>query len=180
MPNLQRGYSVPLFIVIALLLLTIPAYYWLRINNLNFSSSGENVRGVKSIGTPYHKPGFSVSVSTDVETWDLVEYLCNTREECLESISSGRRLGTVSGGPTELHEVFVEYMPSWNDYSYIKYYVRSGWYATQKNFRIAKLGDVPGATKETITDGGVTYEVVLAPVPDLKDAFFVSAHFTDR
>ncbi len=179
MPKLQRGSSVPLFIVITLILLAIPAYYWLSLNNFNFSTSSKNVRGVASIGNVYDKPGFSVTVTSTAETWDLVEYLCSSREECLETLDSGKRLGTISGGSTELHEVFVEYSPKWDEYAFIKFYVRPGWSATQREFKIANLGDIPGATREVVSDGTYIYEVVIAPVVEVKNTFYRSAYFTD-
>lgn len=175
----QRGYSAPVIIIIALLLLAVPVFYFTRTKNLSLFSSVD-VQGASSVGNINAQPGFSVSIISDSETWDLVEYLCKDLKECTASLTSGRRLGTVSGGKTDLHEVVVTSASEWDSYDYVKYFVRSGWYSQNKMFRVANLGDVPGSQVRTISDGAVSYEVVISPTKDLRNNFYSSAVFSDR
>lgn len=175
----QRGYSAPVIIIIALLLLALPVFYFVRDNNLSPFSS-RNIQGASSVGNINSYPGFNVSIVSDSETWDLVEYLCKDLKECTLSLTSGRRLGTVSGGKTDLHEVVVGYTPKWDNYSYVKYFVRSGWYSQNKMFKVVDLGDAPGSEVRTISDGAVSYEVVIMPTKNLKNNFYSSAIFSDR
>lgn len=172
----QKGFSVPVLLILALLVLAIPAYY-LSSANLNERKA---IRGASSVGYESSQPGFGVSVLAQSETWDLVEYLCETKEECLSSLTSGRRLGTVSGGQTELHDIFVAYSNEWEDYSYVKFYVRSGWYAENRKFTITELGNIPGAEVHVLIDSGAEYEVIVAPTKDISTTFFQAASFSDN
>lgn len=172
------GYSVPIVIVIALLLLVIPAYFFIETNNFN-SSSSENIRGAQTVGDAYAKPGFSVSITAQAATWDLVEYMCKSLDECISSVTAGSRLGTVSGGTTDLHEVIISYSDEWKDYEYIKFYVRSGWYTEGGMFKVIDLGEVPGSDIYTLSDGTNNYEAVIAPISSLTKNFYSSASFSD-
>jgi hypothetical protein len=175
---MQKGYSVPLIIILVLGLLAVPAYYWTTTNSVNFSSS-KTVKGISTTGNIYASPGFSVSVTSNAETWDLVEYLCKTLEDCTSSLNSGSRWGTISGGKTDLHEVVVESSQDWDDYKYIKYYVRSGWFSKDKGFDVVSIGDMSGSKVHKIVEGGTEYQVVITPVSDLMYSFHKSAHFSD-
>lgn len=174
----QKGYSVPLFLIVTLVVLTVPAYYWVSTNQLNVSAS-RDIRGAASTGNSHSAPGFSVSIVSASPTWDLVEYLCKSQEECSTSLTSGRRLGTVSGGETEFHEVIVEYSAEWQDYKYIKYFVRPGWNASDSNFTVSTLGDIPGSEVLSLAENGDEYVAVIAPISSLKNGFYTSATFSN-
>jgi hypothetical protein len=162
-----------------LALMSIPTYYWVSNNQLDYLTQENNVKGVSTMKQSSTTAGFGVSIVSSSATWDFVEYLCKTESECLSDLNSGRRLGTVSGGETDLHEVVIEYTPDWNDYEYVKYFVRSGWNSTGKIFNVVSLGEIPGSELYEITEGGEVYNVVLAPISSVKDSFYRSATFSD-
>lgn len=172
------GFSIPIVIMIVLFLLIVPVYFFVHTNNFN-SSSSANIKGAQTVGDAYAKPGFSVSVTAQASTWDLVEYMCKSLDECLTSVTAGSRLGTVSGGTTDLHEVVVSYSDEWKDYEYIKFYVRSGWYTNGSMFKVVELGNVPGSDIYTLSDGTNSYETVIAPISSLTKNFYSSATFSD-
>ncbi len=72
--------------------------------------------------------GLKVTVLSPSSSWDLMQYLCKTREECEKSQTSGKWWATVSGAPTteDGHEVFIERSPAWEDYGFLKVMVRQG------------------------------------------------------
>lgn len=173
----QRGYSVPAFLILLLLLVAVPVLYWVSTNDL--SASSQDVRGASTTGSILAKPGFKISVSSKANTWDLVEFLCKSLEECTDSLTSGRRLGTVSGGAADMHEIVVEYTSEWDDYKYIKYFVRSGWYSQSQPFDVVDVGEIPGAEVYNISEGMQTYQTVIAPTSSLESSFYSSSHFSD-
>lgn len=178
MRSKENGFSA-LILIIVLGLLAIPIYYWVSTNSLGIYKDTE-VKGAQTTGRAYSRPGFSVSIVSNSPTWDLVEYLCTSEEECLKSIDSGRRLGTVSGGKTDFHEVVVDYNPEWDNYDYIKFFVRTGWGSNDTEFQVTEVGDIPGSTIKVISDGTMKYEVVIAPTELLKNTYFASSSFSDK
>ena len=89
--------------------------------------------------------GLKVTVISPSSSWDLLQYLCKTRNECETSLTSGKWWATVSGAPTteDGHEVFIEKSDGWSGYPYIKLYAKSS--------------------------GGVTYRTL-----DSQDPYFVA------
>lgn len=177
-PTTEQGFSAILLLIILVAFMAVPTYYWYSSSQENYAA--ENVKGASTVGAVSDKPGFSVSVVSESPTWDLVEYLCTDEEECLSSLTAGRRLGTVSGGETDLHEVVVEYSTEWDDYEYVKYFVRSGWAGESASFKVSDLGDIPESALHEIKDGSVIYDVVLSPVTVVSGAFYTSATFSDN
>jgi hypothetical protein len=175
----EKGYSVPLVLIIVLVLFSVPLFYWVTSNDFNASAS-RNIRGATTSNNVNERPGFSVNITSTSQTWDLVEYLCRTQEECTTSLTSGRRLGTISGGQTDLHQVIVEHTKEWDGYKYIKLYVRSGWYSAEREFNVISAGKIPGSQIYTLSEGSETYEVLVAPIAEVASTFFESAHFSDN
>lgn len=178
MRNAQQGFSALLLLILVLAFIAVPAYYWYS-NNTKSLGPASDVQGASAVKNTLASSGFNVSIISNSATWDLVEYLCKTEEECLNSLNSGRRLGTVSGGETDLHEVVVEYSPEWDDYDFIKYFVRSGWYSGGRLFKVRDLGDMPGSVVKQVEDSGDTYDVVLSPISGIKSNFYNSATFSN-
>lgn len=180
-PN-ENGFSAVFTLLVIFSVVAVPAYfvYYKSTSDANKSTSLEtSVRGASSFRDPSSKPGFSVLVQSDSGTWNLVEYLCNDLDECLSSLNAGRRLGTVSGGATDSHEVVVSYSADWAEYDYIKYFVRSGWYTSSGDFKVITLGDIPGSEKHVIDDNGEQFEVVVSPIVNVTNSFYPSATFSD-
>ena len=171
----QRGFSAVVLLITLLVVTSLPVYFLLS----KGKDSASQVMGA-STTVSQMRPGFSVSISSLAQTWDLVEYLCETKEECLDSLTSGRRFNTVSGGQTELHDVVVNYSKEWDNYSYIKYFVRSGLYKQGTEFKIVNLGDVPGSSVHEVYDGTYKYSIVLLPIKSIQTSFYTSAVFSDN
>ncbi len=177
---MERGYAVPLILILVLAILIVPVIFWISTNSVNLSSSTPEVRGAVSVSGNKSSKGFSVTVTANnADTWDLIEYLCQSVDECVVSIDSGRQWGIVSGGKSDLHEVVVNVPNDWQDYDYIKYFVRSGWFGDNRGFKVVSAGNVPGSEVYTIEDAGVAYEVVVTPLDPLYNGFYQSAHFSD-
>jgi hypothetical protein len=168
---MRRGSAWPLMLIVALFL-TIPLGYWY----LSYRASMKNVRGAK---TSEIENGLYVVVNSDTGTWDLNSYLCKSKLECLESLTSGVKLETKSGGRALGYEVDLVYENQWSDYSFLKVFVKPGWGAQGRAFKIIDPGVVKGASSEKINLDNVMYEVVLIPVRDLKSGFFKGAEFSD-
>lgn len=174
----QRGFSALILITIVSVLLAVPAYLYASGNLVGLKSVATDVKGASTKAST--GSGFNVFITSQSPTWDLVEYLCTSKEECLTSLNSGRRFGTVSGGETDLHEVVLSYTPEWGNYKYVKYYVRSGLQTSGAIFRVLDEGDIPGTEVETITDGTARYTLVLIPISAVKESFYTSATISDR
>ena len=171
----QKGFASPLilFLLVSVFML---AGFWIFTNDINVSSSS-NVHGA---ATPLQnaKPGLGVSVISS-GTWDLYEYLCTTKAECTQSLQSGKRFGTISGGATSLHSVEIENSPEWEGYSFLKLFVKSGGQNNVVNYKILGVGDVPESSVVSLSDGGVVYNAVIIPLNNAVNAYFKSATFTD-
>jgi hypothetical protein len=168
---MKRGSIWPILIIIALFLM-IPLGYWY----LRYRDSMKNVKGAK---TSEITNGLYVTVDSNSGTWDLNSYLCKTRSGCLESLTTGEKLETKSAGRAIRYEVDLVYQDSWKDYSFLKIFVKSGWGAQTKVFKVINPGTVPDTSLEKIDSAGVTQEVVLVPVSELKSGFFKGAEFSD-
>jgi hypothetical protein len=173
----QSGYAAPLILIILLLVLAIPVYFFASSDS---TPESENVRGASSSGN-ISDAGFSVLVTSESETWDLVEYLCEDLDSCIKGLDSGKRWGSVSGGKTDLHEVVVGYSNEWKGNEYIKYFVRSGWDVQKGStgFEVVDVGEVPGSDIYSLSDGSSNYDVVIIPISSISKDFYTSAHFSD-
>jgi len=71
--------------------------------------------------------GIKVTIVSPNSSWDMMEYLCKTLEECEKSSTSGKWWTTVSGAPTAAdgYEVSVERSADWGAYNYIRFSVKS-------------------------------------------------------
>jgi hypothetical protein len=118
-------------------------------------------------------------VVSGVGTWDLVEYLCESLDECTDSAYSGKRWGTLSGGSSTGHEVVVEATKEWEDYEYIKYFVRPGWASDSVVFDVVDMGDLPESQVYTLSDGISSYNVVVSPISEVISKYSKSATFSD-
>ncbi|MBT6401243.1 hypothetical protein HN803_05435 [candidate division WWE3 bacterium] len=168
----MRGFSVPL-VLIAVLLVGGLAFFTYS------NTKSDDVMGV-STSVVQKGPGVTFSVISKTPAWDLVEYLCESAEACLTSVGAGTRLGTTSGGATELREVTTLYSPDWNEYSYLKIFARPSWIVGDPAFRVVTPGDVPGTLIEKIPSSGEYQDVVLIPLKEISDTYYKSATFSDR
>jgi hypothetical protein len=168
----MRKGSVWLLLLIVAAFLMIPLGYWY----LNYRASVKNVMGAK---VSEIEDGVYIVVNSNTGTWDLNSYLCKTKQECLESLTSGVKLETKSGGRALSYEVDLVYENQWSSYAFLKVFIKPGWGTQGRPFNVIDPGTVKGASSEKINLDNVTYEVVLIPVVDLKSGFFKGAEFSD-
>ncbi|KKU49885.1 MAG: hypothetical protein UX79_C0012G0007 [candidate division WWE3 bacterium GW2011_GWB1_47_11] len=166
---------MPTVLILVLTLAALPLIFWAVSTNFSFGST--NVKGSAISAVP--SLGFSVIVNSSLGTWDLVEYLCVSLSECTSSLTSGKRLGSVSGGGDGSHEVIVEATEDWSKYSYIKYYVKPGWLTPGLSYKVTDLGKIPGSQIHEITENGKIYQTVVSPVTPVLSAFYKSASFAE-
>ena len=176
---MQKGYSVPIVIIAIVLFLLLPLSFFVYKNNFSFSSTSKNVKGASVEGDGFSRPGFSVSISSKNGNWDFVEYLCNSLNECNQSLYSGVRWGVTSGGATENHEIVVENTDEWGKYAYVKYFVRPAWPTTQRSFKVVNLGTYPDSKVYTLSDGNEDVETVIAKLIPGDTKFYISSSFAD-
>lgn len=168
---MRKGSALPLLLIVTLFLM-VPAVYWY----IGYRDSVNNVKGAKTSEIEY---GLYVTITSNKGTWDLNSYLCKSKSECLESLDSGNKLDTRSGGRAVEYEVDLVYSEQWANYSFLKIFVKPGWGAQERVFKVLNPGLVQGTTVEKITSDGVRQEVVLIPVKELKAGFIKSADFSD-
>ncbi|KKS16347.1 MAG: hypothetical protein UU77_C0054G0006 [candidate division WWE3 bacterium GW2011_GWC1_41_7] len=164
---------MPLILIIVVLV-AFPVGYYFYTQNIN----SDNVKGMSADVT--RKPGFGVEIVSLGGTWDLVEFLCTTLEECTKSAVSGKRSGSVSGGTTQSHEVVVQAKPEWKEYQYIKYLVRPGWSSVDRTFKVLSEGSINGTVVKVLKDGLSSYETVITPVSEVLSVYKQSAIFSDN
>lgn len=169
---MQKGYARPLLLIVLPLIIALSLTYKVVSSRIN-STKSENVMGTSTVN---EKPGFSVRVVSPDGTWELIQYVCTTLEECTSDLTSGKRVGSVGGGATALQELFVPAAPEWKDYKYIKYFVKPGWSSAQRTFKISELGTFTGSVKKTFTE----IDVVIAPVENVLATSQKSATFSDK
>src|SRR3990167_475101 len=170
---MQKGLSMPLVLIIVLLL-ALPVGYFIYAKN----TQSDNVKGTSVEAA--RKPGFGVEIISVGGTWDLVEYLCTSMDECTKSALSGKRWGSVSGGTTQSHEVVVQANSEWKNYEYIKYLVRPGWSSVDRTFKVLDEGTIRGSVVKILKDGLSSYETVITPISEVISSYQNSATFSDN
>lgn len=169
---MKRGSIWPLLLILTAFLL-IPAGYWY----FGYRASQNNIKGAK---TSDIQNGLFATINSSNGTWDLNSYLCKTRLECLESAASGVKLNTQSGGKVSGYEVNIVYQPQWDDFSYLKLFVKSGWGTQGRLFQVTDKGVVTGTSVEKIGSDASQQQVVLIPIKELKNGFYKGAEFSDQ
>jgi hypothetical protein len=169
---MKRGSVWPLLLIITVFL-TIPLGYWY----FGYRASQNDIKGAKTTGI---MNGLFIIVDSNNGTWDLNSYLCKTKSECLESSTSGIKLDTKSGGKVAGYEVNIVYQDQWNDYSFLKLFVKSGWGTQARPFRVLDRGVVTGTSVEKINSDNFQQSVVLVPVKELVNGFYKGAEFSDQ
>jgi hypothetical protein len=170
----QKGYAALLILIVAFLILSA-SFYFVFGSNLRKN----DIQGASSTKNGNSKHGFSILISSSTPSWDLVEYLCSSEDECTSGLTSGTRWGSISGGETELHEVILDYNNQWDSFGYIKLFVRSGLFSDESAFRIVDKGQIPDSKVYQIEEDGTTYDVVVIPTKMVSENFYESARFSN-
>lgn len=166
----QKGFTLPIVAIFVLAFLIAPIAFW-------FTSSRElaatNVQGVESSA----ETGIYLKVVSTAGSWDLSQYLCKTKADCIGSLTAGKKAESLSGGVTQGSSKRLNYTDALNGYEYIKVFVRSGWGTdTLKSFNIAVQPDISGVETQKVQD----IQVILIPVEAVKSGSFAQILFTDQ
>lgn len=169
-------------LVLALSLLLVPILFWGVSNQFNFSFSSPNIKNVKGFQTndSIDKNGFLITVDSGGVPWELIEYLCVSEEECLESLNSGTRYGIVGGGAEEVSEIVVEYSPKWKNYPFMKFYIKPGSLSSYNVFKVLDLGAIQNSQVKVFEENGKSFEAVIMPLETVSESFNISAKFVLR
>ena len=165
-------------LLLAISLLSLPILYWVFNNQFNFSFSGPNVKG-SNIASMEGKNGVLVSIRSNGISWELVEYLCVTREECVADLNSGTHFGTVGGGGSEAatHDFFIEYSRQFDNYSFLKIYLKPGWLNSSMRFLVDEIGTIEGSELVTFENNNSEFDAIIIPLDAIKNSVVKSANF---
>ncbi len=159
---------IPLIIVFLLAFVSVPVFYFFLINKSNQLSNVKGARTEVSLNS-----GLILNVKSSAGGWDLHEILCKTKDECTKTLLSGKEWSVVSGGTTEGHEIKVSADQNWQDYKYMKVFVRSGWGSISRVFKIlpnVKVTDVATYDMRTINYENSEYRVLVIPLDKLSNS----------
>lgn len=159
-PNIknQNGFALPALLLFVAGFLIIPLGFW-------FVSKQGNVQGIKT-DTPAQ--GVAVQIVSQGDSWDLYEYLCETREECVESLTSGKRWESVHGGVTAGSNVFIRYNDVLKDYKYMRVAVKQskgGYLGIRQGAEVARVEGT---------------QVFLVPIESLTNNTAKTLEFSDQ
>jgi hypothetical protein len=167
---MNKGFSLPIVLIVALFL-SLPVMFFVF-------SSRSSMPKVKGVATTSNV-GFDVQISSGKGTWDLFEFLCTTKEECSSSLTSGKRLETISGGQVKTYDVVVEPDQAWNEYKYIKLFVKPGWGSPFRTFTVANKAQIPNVEFVTLTEGNGSYNAIIIPISSVQNSFYSPINFSD-
>ncbi len=171
----SEGFS-HIFVLISFLAVLGAVGFFMRPNS---STSNPDVLGsAQTTSSSATRNGFSVMVVSNSGNWDFFEYLCSSYEECIESLTAGYQLSTISGGQTDGYEIFVEPSDEWDAYKFIKYYVKSGWTDSNTQFVPDMTETIQGAEIHKFENANI--EAVVAPITPFTTQFYNATSFSDN
>ncbi len=138
---MQKGFAQPLLVIAFIAFVGLSGALWLL--NSDFLSN-DNVKGTSTDVQASEKPGLVVDVTCSGGTWELIQYLCKTEEECNSSLTSGKRIGSIGGGEADSQKITIPTAPNWNEYKYIKVFVKHGWNSRVTGFEVSNLNNSGG------------------------------------
>lgn len=168
---MKKSSLLPLAFIVGMFLVT-PVVFWL----FTSKSASENIKGAKNTG---ELTGVLVKIVSSRGTWDLNEYLCKDKEECLSTLFSGKSLDTTSGGVVDGKYISIKYSQEWDSYGFLKIFVKPGWGSVVRKFNAFLTSNTEGVLKDNLVYGGSDYDVVLIPVNLVKTSLIEAASFSD-
>ena len=169
---MKKAFTLPVVIVFIILFISVPLVFLFSITRQK-----NNVKGAQAT-PPEIENGFLVYVSSKSAMWDLNEYLCATQAECAGNLMSGKKWGVVSSGASQRHEVVVQATKEWDQYNYMKLFVKSPYGGGESQFS-ATLSTQGLGTVEKITYENQTYDVVIVSLDEVKSGVHLLAEFLD-
>lgn len=168
---MRKGSILPVLLIVTTFLL-IPLVYWY----FNYSKMKNNIKGIQS-GAGDN--GFYITIDSTSGRWDLNSFLCEDKDNCLEYLESGKRLETISGGKTTDFRIHFKDNSEWDNYSYLKIYVKGGWGNQEVFYNPIKMGDITGAQLSAIEEQALTSKVVLIPLEEVRNGYYIGPEFSD-
>jgi hypothetical protein len=166
----KNGFAVPVVLIFVAIFLLMPLVFW-WVSSRN--SRKEDVKGAETSATS--QKGTYIQVTSQSGTWDLLEYLCKTKDECVSGLEAGKKWEGVSGGNTEGHTVNISYSDLWEGYNYLKVFVRPGWSSQQRAFNLVK-NETSGFEVTQVENT----PAVLVPIENLKNENYLYIVFFDK
>jgi len=123
--RIPKGFASPYLLIVALVVIGVGVAVFAGSKNFAGLVLGAKTRSENIY--QYKTNGIKVTVISPSSSWDLTEYLCDTKEQCQTSSTSGKWWATVSGAPTteDGHEVFIEKAAGWTGYGFLRLEVKS-------------------------------------------------------
>jgi hypothetical protein len=165
----QDGFTLPIVLIFVLAFLAAPLVFWYTNSR---SVTQPSVQGAQSTNS---KEGTHIQVTSQNGAWDLVEYLCKTKDECTESLTSGKKWEAISGGVTSGSSIKINYSELWKDYQYLKVFVKPGWGTATKSYAVKNEF---GATDAQVHSFGNDQALIL-PVSVVESGNYTFLLFTD-
>ncbi len=175
---MQKGFSVPMILVVLTLVVSVSAISWVYFNRTSVEPA-PTVKGASTFNADTSKPGLGVTVTSKNGTWDLVEYACKTLEECTASLEGGKKFSTFGGGTVNSFLVVMPYSPELDEYTYVKYFVKSSFGGMFRAFKVVNGGDLGDTKLLEFKQSGSIYTAVVSPLDKIKTGYFVGATLTD-
>jgi len=168
---MKKSSLLPIAFIVSTFLV-LPIAFWF----LNSKNTDGVVGGAK---TKSDSKGIIVKVSSNYGTWEMSKYLCKTKEECLSSLISGKSLDITGGGIVEDQDVSILYTSDWDDYSYLKIFIKPAWGSQARQFIASYPQGFSSVLVDTISSEGSEINVILVPLDRLNDTSVEVAKFTD-
>jgi hypothetical protein len=167
---MKKASVLPIVIIVATFLI-IPVFFWI----INFGNSKGNIQGIETGSS-----GLSIKIISKDGAWDLSKYLCKDKNECIESLTSGKSLDKTSGGGVYDQEVGIKYSSDWDQYQYIKVFVEPGWGSADRNFMVSVNESIQGIFTHSFEIGSITYNVAVIPLSEIQKSVSNAVTFSDR
>jgi hypothetical protein len=171
-----KGLSLPLVIIFIAFFLLMPiGFYFYFVKD-----ASQDVGTVKGVTSDVAiKPGVNITISSKGGAWDLHQFLCDTREACLKSLTIGKPWGVVSGGVTKAYNFNIDPTQNWgSEFKYMKVFVKSSWGSMIRVFEVSSNKPEP-LDLVTINSESVDYNVVLIPLENITNDASIILEFSD-
>mgnify|MGYP001013730207 CR=1 FL=1 len=167
--SMKKSFLIPLIII--LVFAGIPTAFWFLSSKENVD---ENVQGVRSGST-----GVVLKIVSNGGAWDMFKYVCESKEKCLESLESGKKLDVTSGGGIEEQSVAIKYTHEMESQEFMKIFVKPGWGTVERAFNVSLDLDASDVSIEKMNVGNNDFYIILIPMKYLHSEVFDLATFVD-
>ncbi len=167
----MKGFSAHLVIFAVVAIVGFGLYYFTH------DSDSNDVKGISDLSQK--SSGVTIYITSKNTSWDLFQYLCKDMEECTKSADSGKRISKTSGDVVDLKNIYISPDANWNNYSYLKLYVRSSYDVISDGFEVVSYGNVPDTDVLELTLGSSKQKAVILPIISILETYYQSASFSN-